>query len=58
MDSTILLFPKSEISSFLPASVSVQAGLCRPGGKPKSFVFSCESSVVMHCYVVSIVQGI
>ena len=28
-DSTISLLPKSEISSFLPASVTVQVGLCR-----------------------------
>ena len=29
IDSTILLLPKSEISSFLPSSVAVQHGLCR-----------------------------
>ena len=29
MDSTIPLLPKSEISSFQPASVTVQVGLCR-----------------------------
>ena len=29
MDSTISLLPKSEISSFLPSSESVQASLCR-----------------------------
>ena len=29
MDSTIPLLPKSEISSFYPSSVAVQAGLCQ-----------------------------
>ena len=43
-DSTIPLLLKSEISSFSPASVIVQAGFVRPGSEQKLFVFSCEGS--------------
>ena len=40
IDSTISLLPKSGISSLLPSSAVVQPGLCRPGLKSKSQVFS------------------
>ena len=43
-DSIILLLPKSEISSFYPASVTVQAGLCQTLSEPKLLVFSRTSS--------------
>ena len=37
MDSTIPLLPKPEISSFEPASVTVQSGLCQTWSKlPKT----------------------
>ena len=35
MDSTIPLLLKSEISSFYPASVTVQPGLCRTWSEPQ-----------------------
>ena len=38
-DSTISLLLKSEISSFWPASVTVQVGFVRPGRKPLRPVF-------------------
>ena len=34
-DNTISLLLKSEISSFLPASVTVQPGLCRTWSEPQ-----------------------
>ena len=39
-DSTIPLLLKSEISRFKPASVTVQASLCRTWSEPKLLVFS------------------
>ena len=44
MDSTVSLLSKSKISSFLPSSVIVQAGLCRTWPETEVLVFSCESS--------------
>ena len=43
-DSTILLLLKSEISSFFPASVTVQASLCQTLSEPILLVFSCTGS--------------
>ena len=43
-DSTILLLLKSEISSFYPASVIVQAGLSQTWSEPKLLVFSSTGS--------------
>ena len=44
MDSTIPLLSKSKISSLLPSSETVQAGLCQIWSKPKLLVFSRTSS--------------
>ena len=44
-DSTIPLLLKSKISSFYPASVTVQACV-GPGRKPKLLVFSCEVAIL------------
>ena len=46
-DSTIPLLPKSEILSFWPASVTVQAGLCQACSEPKLLVFSHLGSFVI-----------
>ena len=43
-DNTIPLLHKSEISSFKPVSVVVQAGLCRTWSEPPKTVFSCRGS--------------
>ena len=43
-DSTIPLPSKSKMSSLLPSSVTVQAGLCRTWSEPKLLVFSCIGS--------------
>ena len=43
-DSTILFLLKSEISSFTPASVTVQAGLCQTWLESKLLVFSRTGS--------------
>ena len=40
IDSAIPLFPKSEISSLFPSSVTVQSGLCRTRSKTRTLVFS------------------
>ena len=60
-DSTIPLLLKSEISSFWPASVTVQPGLCWTWSEPKLFVFSHTGSIernfllVLHItYVVGV----
>ena len=45
-DSTIPLLPKSEISSFYPASVLVQAGLCRTCSETTLLVFPRGGSSV------------
>ena len=44
MDSTIPLLSKSKISSLLPSSETVQAGLCQTWSEPKLLVFSPEKS--------------
>ena len=44
MASTILLLIKSEIASFQPASVTVQAGLCQAWSEPKLLFFSHTGS--------------
>ena len=44
MDSTIPLLSKSTISSLLPSSETVQAGLCQTWSEPKLLVFSCTGS--------------
>ena len=44
-DSTIPLLLKSEISSFYPLSVTVQAGLCQTWLEPKLLVFSRTGSI-------------
>ena len=44
MDSTIPLLSKSKISSLLPSSETVQAGLCQTWSEPKLLVFSCTGS--------------
>ena len=46
MDSTLLLLLKSEISSFWPASVLVQLGLCRTCSETTLLVFSRDGSNV------------
>ena len=46
-DSTIPLLLKSEISSFLPASVTVQAGLCRTCSETTLLVFPRGSSIII-----------
>ena len=43
-DSTIPLLFKSELSSFWPASVTVQGGLCWKWSEPKLLVFSRTGS--------------
>ena len=44
MDSTIPLLSKSTISSLLPSSETVQAGLCQTWSEPKLLVFSRTGS--------------
>ena len=44
MDSTIPLLSKSKISSLLPSSETVQAGLCQTWSEPKLLVFSRTGS--------------
>ena len=44
MDSTIPLFSKFKISSLLPSSETVQAGLCQTWSEPKLLVFSRTGS--------------
>ena len=44
MDSTIPLLSKSKISSLLPSSETVQAGLCQTWSEPKLLVFSHTGS--------------
>ena len=44
MDSTIPLLSKSKISSLLPSSETVQAGLCQTWSKPKLLIFSRTGS--------------
>ena len=59
MDSTIPLLLKSETSSFLPASVTVQADLCRTWSGPKLLVFSrtcsntevCKNPTTLRTYI-------
>ena len=57
-DSTIPLFPKSEISSLYPASVAVQSGLCRTRSETRTFVFSRRGSnvfvSVVRCQFIAI----
>ena len=43
-DSTLPLLLKSEISSFLPASALVQAGLCRTWSETTLLVFPRDGS--------------
>ena len=50
-DSTISLLLKSEISSFWPASVTVQADLCRTWSEPKLLVFLRTGS-----YFIAVLQ--
>ena len=45
-DSTIPLLPKFEISSFYPASVAVQPGLCRTCSETTLLVFPRDGSNV------------
>ena len=45
-DSTISLLVKSEISSFLPASLTVQVGLCQTWSETRRPVFSRPGSYV------------
>ena len=47
IDSTIPLLLKSEISRFLPSSVTVQPSMCRAWSEPKSLVFSRTCSYAM-----------
>ena len=44
MDSTVPLLSKSKISSLLPSSETVQAGLCQTWSEPKLLVFSRTGS--------------
>ena len=53
MDSTISLLLKSEILSFSPASVTVQASLFQTWSDPKLLVFSCTGSYYSHIHVYS-----
>ena len=53
MDSTIPLLHKSEISSFKPAYVLVQADLCRTCSETTLLVFSRDGSCVIPGYSVS-----
>ena len=46
MDITILLLPKSEISSLFSPSVAVQSGFVEPGRKPRSPVFLQRGSIL------------
>ena len=48
-DSTLHLPLKSEISSFKPASVTVQPDLCRTCSETRCLVFSRDGSYVVHC---------
>ena len=45
IDSTILLFSKSEISSLKPSSVAVQPGLCQTRSETRMLVFSQRGSI-------------
>ena len=47
MDSTIPLLLKSEISSFYPASVLVQVGLCRTCSETTLLVFPRGGSYIL-----------
>ena len=47
-DSTVPLLLKSDISSFWPASVIVQAGLCHTWSEPKLLVLSRTGSFHIH----------
>ena len=51
-DSAIPLLLKSELSSILPVSVTVQIGLCRTWSEPKLLVFSRTGSNVRGCATV------
>ena len=46
-DSTIPLLLKSEISSFYPSSVTVQAGLCRTLLETGKTVFVCDAAQIL-----------
>ena len=47
-DSTILCLPKSEISSFEPASVTVQTGLCGTWSEPKLLVSHAQAHIIFY----------
>ena len=53
LDSTVPLLLKSEISSFLPSSVTVQAGLCCTWSETPKLRFS---RITAHITVVSIIS--
>ena len=48
-DSTIPVLHKSEISSFLPFSVTAKMGLCRTWSESKINLFSCIGSITKTC---------
>ena len=48
-DSTIPLLSKYKSSSLLPASVTIQPGLCGTWSEPKLLVFSRTGSFTMFC---------
>ena len=56
LDSTVPLLLKSEISSFLPSSVTVQAGLCCTWSETPRTVFFRFSRITAHITVVSIIS--
>ena len=49
-DSTIPPLPNSKISSFWPASVAVQAGLCQTCSEITLLVFQRGGSFILHTY--------
>ena len=51
-DSTISLYPKSEIASLLPSPVALQLGLCPTCLKPEKQVFLQCISVVLKISVL------
>ena len=50
-DSTIPILSKSEISSLLPSSVTVQPRLCQTWSEPKLLVFSRTGSIVTYSFI-------
>ena len=49
MDSTIPLLLKSEISSFLPSSVTVQPGLCQTWSETQIVGFLMHRLISVYC---------